>query len=132
MTTKAAKAPGAGDGSMEERLCLELLDTNIEKALLYLDDFVLAGASAKDLAIVTGILLDKRQVLKGEPTQRISIEERGKLEDLIPMLISEAKRRGMAIDYLMPVGAGVPRAIRGPENGEDGEDERTNDTSSWG
>ena len=76
-------------GAMEDR---------IGRALLYLDDYAMAAASAKDLAVVLGILLEKRQLLRGEPTAILSVEERQGLGELIPRLIAEAQRRGMGVD----------------------------------
>ena len=75
-----------------------LLDDRAHRALQYLDDSTLAASSAKDLAIVIGIMLEKRQLLRGEPTQILSTEERMSLRDLMPELVREAKRRGLVID----------------------------------
>lgn len=76
----------------------ELLDDRIYKALMYLDDYSLAASSAKDIAIIVGIFLEKRQLLRGEPTHILSIEERGQLNSLVPMLIKEASRRGLVFE----------------------------------
>jgi len=76
----------------------ELLDDRIYRALMYLDDYSLAASSAKDIAIIVGIFLEKRQLLRGEPTHILSIEERGQLNSLVPMLIKEATRRGLVFE----------------------------------
>jgi hypothetical protein len=83
---------------LETRDLLLQLDDKIARTLHYLDDFALSQSSAKDLAIVMGILIEKRQLLKGEPTQIISTEDRSKLINIMPLLIVEAKRRGLTID----------------------------------
>ena len=53
---------------------LELLGDRIERALSYLDDFAMSGASAKDLAIISGILIEKHQLLNDRPTGIMSHE----------------------------------------------------------
>ena len=83
---------------VKERELLQLLEDRASRALQYLDDFVMAGASAKDLAITAGVLIDKRQLLLGQPTQILSNTDRKDLEDLMPRLYAEAKRRGITIE----------------------------------
>ena len=77
---------------------LGLLNDRIGRALGYLDDYALADASAKDLAIIVGILLEKHQLLQNRPTHIISVEERMALNELVPEIVREAQRRGMTID----------------------------------
>jgi len=77
---------------------IQYLDDRALKALEYMDDAVFAEAPLRDLAVTMGILIEKRQLLRGEPTQILSVEERSSLDDLIPMIVDEAQRRGMAID----------------------------------
>lgn len=95
---------------------LEMIEDRIGRALGYLDDFVLSKATAKDLAITLGILLEKRQLLRGEPTQILSVEERQGLNELLPKLIAEAQRRGLSIDVTtgsaMVLPPSVERATR--------------------
>ena len=43
-------------------------------------------------------MLDKRQLLSGEPTQIISYEAREKMDSLAEKLHMEAKRRGLVVD----------------------------------
>ena len=75
-----------------------LLEDRAHRALLYLDDQALAKASAKDLAIIAGITIEKRNLLRGEPTQILSVEERHTLNELIPLIVAEGERRNMTID----------------------------------
>lgn len=86
-----------------------MVETRLHMALHYLDDYVMAAASAKDLGIVIGILTEKRQLLRGEPTAIMSIEERLSLNELIPSVLREAKRRGMVIDMI----GDEPRVVGG-------------------
>lgn len=76
---------------------LGLLEDRAHRALEYMDDYNLAKANAKDLAIIVGILMEKRQLLRGEPTQILSIEERAGMGELIPRLLQEAERRGLSV-----------------------------------
>jgi hypothetical protein len=43
-------------------------------------------------------MIEKRQLLRGEPTQIISDAERKKLHELLPLAIAEAQRRGLTLD----------------------------------
>ena len=74
------------------------LNERIELALEYMDEKVIAEASFRDLAMGTSALLEKRQLLSGEPTQILSDLERKNLHELMPLLIVEAKRRGITIE----------------------------------
>lgn len=77
---------------------LALIDNRIGRALEHLTDEKLEKAEVRDLAVAIGILVEKRQLLRGEPTSIISVEDRRRLTDLIPLLVAEAARRGEIID----------------------------------
>ena len=55
-------------------------------------------ASVKDLAAVAGMMVDKRQLLRGEPTQVIKIQDVRKLDEMAKALHEEMERRGMLVD----------------------------------
>lgn len=76
---------------------LEMLGKKIDHCAFYLDDKVLAEASARDLMLGMTALVEKRQLLRGEPTQIISDLERKNLNELLPLAIAEAQRRGLTI-----------------------------------
>jgi hypothetical protein len=76
------------------RMCEEKLDM----VRYYLDDKVMAEASARDLGLIAGVLIEKRALLRGEPTQIISDHERKKLNELLPLAIAEAQRRGLTLN----------------------------------
>jgi len=79
---------------------LALLDDRIGKALKFLgDDKKWKKAEIRDIGVVMGILFDKRQLLRGEPTSIISVELRRQLIDSIPLIVEEARRRGEEIEY---------------------------------
>lgn len=77
---------------------LDLLGQKIHLALQYMDDKVMSEANFRDLALGTTAMIEKRQLLRGEPTQIISDAERAKLHELVPLLIQEAQRRGLTVD----------------------------------
>ena len=70
------------------------------KTLWYLKNNpeVWTRASVKDLASVFGTLIDKSQLLRGEPTQITRLEDVKKMDELGAMLVTEMKRRGEIID----------------------------------
>ena len=74
---------------------LDLLEDRAHRALSYLDDYALAKAGAKDLAIIAGIMMEKRALLRGEPTHIMGTAERESLNDLVPLLVAEAEKRGV-------------------------------------
>lgn len=77
---------------------LSLMEDRRYRALEYLDDVALAQSSGRDLAVIAGVLTDKIQLLEGKPTQILSVEDRRKLNEIIPLFIREARRRGVTID----------------------------------
>lgn len=77
---------------------LQMLGNKIDLAAFYLDDKVMAEASARDIMLGLGVLIEKRNLLRGEPTQIISDHERKKLHELLPALIAESQRRGITVD----------------------------------
>ncbi len=77
---------------------LDRLDDDIYLIGSYIDDKVAAEASLRDLAQAKAILIDKRQLLRGEPTAIVSDYERKKIHELLPALVAEAKRRSITID----------------------------------
>ena len=79
---------------------LKALEDRAYRALLYMDDYALAKSSAKDLAVIAGIMLEKRALLRGEPTQILSVEDRTSMNELLPALLQEAQKRGMFVDVI--------------------------------
>jgi len=84
------------------RITTDSLVKNIESKLPILLDAIdtdkVGNATLRDIAVAFGVLAEKRQLLKGEPTQILSYEERKNLNDLLPAIYKEAKRRDMPID----------------------------------
>ncbi len=85
------------DGELKKLTTAKMIDSINEKismALDYIDHTSLAKSSAKDLALLVGIMIDKMRLLQGEPTQILSIKEAVNLRKLMPILIAEGERRG--------------------------------------
>ncbi len=110
---------------------IKLLDDRAYRALDYIDDYALAGAGVRDLAVTTGIMLDKARLLREQPTQIVTVEERRKLIELMPMFLKEAERRGMVIEngkVIIPEALEKPKedletdAKEGGDSHDDGED----------
>lgn len=74
------------------------LGEKIDLALDHIDEQVLQEASFRDLSMGASMMLEKMQLMKGEPTAIISDHERAKIHELLPILIAEAKRRGLTIE----------------------------------
>ncbi|HEV8262699.1 MAG TPA: hypothetical protein VGQ19_18335 [Burkholderiales bacterium] len=77
---------------------LKMLGEKIDLAAFYLDDKVLAEASARDIMLGLGVMIEKRNLLRGEPTSIVSDHERKKLHELWPALLEEGRRRGITVD----------------------------------
>lgn len=79
---------------------LELLETGLLKALWRLanDDSVFARLNGKELGLLAGNLIERRQLLRGEPTKIISVEDRRHWDELSVALLQEVKRRGLDIN----------------------------------
>lgn len=84
--------------SLKTQEILDLIGQKIHLALQYMDDKVMSEASFRDLALGTTAMIEKRQLLRGEPTSIISDHERKKLHELLPLAIAEAQRRGLTVD----------------------------------
>jgi len=80
------------------RETIEQLEEKIANTLEHIDEYALSEAKFRDLTIGLGVLIDKKQLLSGEPTQILTIEERKNITELMPFLFKEAQRRGITID----------------------------------
>ena len=68
------------------------------RCITYIDDFNMAGAGVRDLAVSAGVMIDKARLLKGEPTNIMRVQDIKELDELGKMLNAEMKRRGLLID----------------------------------
>ena len=55
-------------------------------------------ASIKELASVSVMMIDKRQLLRGEPTQITKIQDIRELDEMAKLLHEEMEKRGLMID----------------------------------
>lgn len=83
--------------NLQTKEILEMLGKKIDLCAFYLDDKVMAEASARDIMMGLTALVEKRNLLRGEPTAIVSDLERQKLNELAPALLAEIKRRGLTI-----------------------------------
>ncbi len=77
---------------------LKLVDHCIIEVMESLSTQDWGAVSARDKMVVAGILVDKRQLLSGEPTAIVSVEDRRSLEALTGAMLKEAHRRGIEIE----------------------------------
>ncbi len=100
---------------------IALLDDRLHRALLYLDDLAMGGASAKDLAVITGIMAEKSQLLKGKATAILTTnEDRMNRDELHKELIKEGIRRGLITNAVWEeviAESKVPDVLPLPSNG---------------
>ena len=82
------------DVSDDARL-VALLDEKIDLVALGIDALVVRQGNIHQLAAALNILIEKRQLLRGKPTNIISIEDRRAIQEVGQRLIEEMKRRGM-------------------------------------
>ena len=83
---------------LNDKQIIDIMREKLGLAFGYMDDFAFAGASAKDLAIVADSLINNIQLLSGKPTSITTIEDRRKINELIPALVEEAHKRGLVIE----------------------------------
>lgn len=101
----------AGTAKMpNERLDTLYFQEEVEKklalALQSLSMTKIAHASVGDLSKLISMLVEKRALLRGEPTQIVSHRDRASMDKVIPLLLAAAARRGVTLDL-------TPRAIEG-------------------
>ncbi len=77
---------------------LATIDDRLERVLDYLDDHALSKMDGRNLMVAAGILIDKRQILKGEPTAIVKFEDMRKLDEILEQVSKELLRRGEVID----------------------------------
>ena len=95
----ARSTPVKSDVSqMSDKQIIDVMREKLSLAFGYMDDFAFAGATAKDLAIVADSLINNIQLLSGKPTSILSVEDRRKMNELIPALVDEAHKRGLVIE----------------------------------
>ena len=74
------------------------LEKKIALTLAYMDDLAMSQASFKDLSIGLNVLIEKHQLVNNKPTMIVDQNTRSQLVELTPLLLAEAKRRGVTLD----------------------------------
>lgn len=87
-----------GVAALTDRALVATLREKLALTLQYIDPFGLAGAPVKDIEAVVDGLIKNIQLLEGKPTSITSHEDRRQMNELLPLLIREAQRRGVTID----------------------------------
>jgi hypothetical protein len=89
---------------------LELVEDRQIAVIEHMSDSKIRAGSLRDQVYALDRLNNIRQLLRGEPTQIVSVDDRKTLNELVPALIRSAQRRGMVIDA-------VGRALEEPQRG---------------
>jgi len=82
------------DVSDDDRL-VEILDEKIGLVSQGIDALSVREANVHQLAAALNILIEKRQLLRGKPTNILSVEDRRSIQEVGQRLLDEMKRRGM-------------------------------------
>ena len=77
---------------------LAVIDDRLARVFEFFDDHVLGKMDGRNLMVAAGILTDKRQILKGDPTAIIKLQDMRKLDDILEAAVKELKRRPKMID----------------------------------
>ncbi len=88
------------------------IEARLADVLEYFDDHTLAQMSGRELLVGAGILIDKRQLLRGEPTAITKFLDMRNMNEVMEMFRKEAARR----ERLAPVDV-TPEAVENAGNG---------------
>ena len=91
---------------------IRLLGEKTFEILSSMDGETIKKAHLRDKAVAYGVLLDKQRLLQGEPTEIMSMQHRAKLDELVGIVMQEAKRRGIQVG---PNGMPIPQKYAEPE-----------------
>lgn len=88
---------------------LKLMETAAERILVSMDEKRVGQADLKSLGAVFRDLMNARALLLGEPTQIIGSAHRQQMNDLVQMILAEARHRGLTIQHDAVSGVTVTR-----------------------
>jgi len=86
----------------------DLIDDRAYRLLQYLDEDLMSQGNLRDITYALDRVFNMRQLLKGEPTAILGIEDRKQLNQLVPLMLQEAQRRGIVMDGDYEVVPGEP------------------------
>ncbi len=97
---------------LDDQELLAVIDDRLTRVFEYFDDHTLGQMGGRDLLVGAGILIDKRQVLKGEPTAITRFQDMRKMDEILEAVGKELKRRGKLVDVTPE--AAAPAESAGP------------------
>ena len=95
LNTKYLQVQGAAERIKTDFLVREF-EGLAKDALEAITKDKLDSTSAYQLSLIAAIATDKRELLDGRPTERLSVEDRRSLPEIVSLLMAEAERRGLA------------------------------------
>lgn len=96
-----------------------LTDDRLDRVLEAVDDNAIRGAGLRDKAYAADRLFNMRQLMRGEPTSILSVDDRRTLNNLLPALLAEAQRRGVTLEGEHSVVFDDGPASRAPDSQKD-------------
>lgn len=99
--------------TLDTKYFLEQIEEKLAMTLESLTESEIKKSSVRERVTAISAFVEKRALLRGEPTQIVTHEQRQKLDDLLPELIKEAKRRGITIEGKMKDVTPKPELIDG-------------------
>ena len=92
---------GGGTAENTPTITKESLERRVARRLNILDRYLTEGtlqrlleqASLREIGIYEGIMMDKSLILQGQPTVIVGSEDRARIENVLPKLLNELKRR---------------------------------------
>lgn len=99
----APENDGGGTHENSPTITKESLERRIARRLNVLDRYLtddmlhqlLTQSTLKEIGVYEGIMMDKSLVLKGQPTVIIGNSDRAEIDNVLPRLLTEIKRRGL-------------------------------------
>ncbi len=97
---------------LDDQELLAVIDDRLARVFEYFDDHVLSKMDGRNLMVAAGILTDKRQLLRGEPTAITRFQDMRKMDEILEAVGKELKRRGKLVDVTPE--AAAPAESAGP------------------
>ena len=102
--TSSVRQTAVASLKREAKMTKESLESVITKRLHFIDAWLtddklrekLEDAKFNQIAVYEGVLIDKLMALKGVQTQGFAVQEQRKLDEMLPALLTEMKRRGLS------------------------------------
>lgn len=85
--------PRKAQRKLDDKSLLEHIDDILARVTHSFTDEQILKVAPKDRAIMMGILIDKRQLLRGQPTSIMTVEDRRGMAELAQAMMAELERR---------------------------------------